>query len=124
MPQAMNTMSGLGTVKTGVDSLDERCYNSNTVKDKERTMAKSAQQRFNEYLSESRETADAVREFVDTAYANYGTFGYAAGVLSSIVADLISELPAKRRAEMRERFYSMAQKQKNQMLIDNIKESA
>ena len=85
-------------------------------------MAKSAQQRFNEYLEECRETNDAVNEFTKSSYENYKGYAYAAGALESIVKDLISELPKARRAELRQRFYDMAQKQKNEFLLKQIKE--
>lgn len=85
---------------------------------------KSAQQRFNEYLDESRETSDAVREFVDSAFENHGSFTYAAGYLEAVVKDLVPELPRAKRAEIREQFYRMAQKMKNEGLLKTVKESA
>jgi hypothetical protein len=87
-------------------------------------MAKSAQEKFNEYLDECRETSDAAREFVDRAYDNYKSYGYACGALQSMICDLIGELPKARRAELRNQLYSMAQKQKNELLAKMIKETA
>jgi hypothetical protein len=86
-------------------------------------MAKSAQEKFNEYLAESRETSDAVREMVETSYDLNKTYGYAAGYLQSLVVDLISELPKARRAELRNQLYAQAQKQKNELLAKTIKEA-
>jgi hypothetical protein len=87
-------------------------------------MAKSAQQKWNEYLDESRETADAVREMVDCSYDLYKSYGHAAGYLQSLVNDLIRELPKARRAELRNQLYGQAQKHKNELLLKTVKESA
>lgn len=84
-------------------------------------MPKSAQQKFNEYLDECRETNDAVNQFVNASFENYKNYAYAAGSLATIVNDLIRELPKAKRAEMRDRFYSMADKQKHEFLIKTIK---
>ncbi len=84
---------------------------------------KSAQQKFNEYLAECHETTDAVNEFIKASLENYGNYAYACGSLECIVKDLIGELPKAKRAEMRERFRSMAQKQKNEHLAKVIKET-
>lgn len=86
-------------------------------------MAKSAQQKFNEYLDESRETNNAVNEFIEASYNNNEGYAYAAGYLGSVVKDLIGQLPKAKRAEMRQRFFDMAQKQKDEMLIKTIKEA-
>jgi hypothetical protein len=86
---------------------------------------KTAQEKFNEYLDECRETNDAVNEFVKASYDNNDrNYGYATGYLESVVKDLIGQLPKAKRAEIRNRFYSMAQKQKNELLAKTIKESA
>ena len=86
-------------------------------------MAKSAQQKFNEYLDESRETRDAIREMVDTSYDLHKSYGYAAGYLQTLVGDLIAELPKARRAELRNQLYAQAQKQKNELLLKTVKEA-
>jgi len=86
-------------------------------------MAKSAQQKWNEYLDESRETSDAVREMVDTSYDLYKSYGHAAGYMQSLVNDLIRELPKTRRAELRNKLYAQAQKHKNELLAKTIKEA-
>ena len=87
-------------------------------------MAKSAQQKFNEYLDECRETNDAINEFVKASYDNNDrNYAYAAGYLESLLKDVITELPKARRAEIRKRFLDMAQKQRNEFLIKTLKES-
>ena len=87
-------------------------------------MAKSAQQRFNEYLDECQETRDAINELERAARENHeGSYAYACGVYSVLLADVISELPKKRRAEIREQLYRTAQKQKNELLTKVIKEA-
>jgi len=88
-------------------------------------MAKSAQSKFDEYLNECRETNDAINEFVKASYDNNGqTYSYAAGYLESMIKDLITYLPKAKRAEIRNRFYDLAQKQKNELLLKTIKETA
>ncbi len=85
---------------------------------------KSAQQKFNEYLAESRATADAVRAFVNVSADNNSGYAYAAGALQSMIIDIISELPKARREELRERFDRMTQQQKNELLVKTIKDTA
>ena len=87
-------------------------------------MPKTAQDKFDEYLAECRETTDAVNEFIDSSYKNYGSYAYTAGALQSIVTDLISELPRARRVSYRERLYRLAQQQKNETLARALKETA
>ena len=87
-------------------------------------MGRSAQEKFNEYLDECRETSDAINEFVKASYENNDrNYGYAAGYLESLIKEVITQLPKAKRAEMRDRFYAMAQKQKNEFLMKSIKES-
>lgn len=86
-------------------------------------MPKSAQDKFNEYLAECRETSQAVTEFTSASHENYGNYAYACGALESMIKDVISELPKARRAEIRQRFFDMAQKQKNEHLAKVIKEA-
>ena len=53
-------------------------------------MARSAQDKFNEYLDECRETNDAVNEFVKASYENYNrTYSYTSGYLESMLKDLL-----------------------------------
>lgn len=84
-------------------------------------MTKNSQQRFNEYLAECRETADAVNEFVNTSYENYTGYAHAAGALSVILNETISELPRAKREAMRARLYNLAQHQKNEILVKKLK---
>ena len=87
-------------------------------------MAKSAQQKFNEYLDECRETNDVINEFVNASYENNDrNYGYAAGYLESMIKEVITQLPKAKRAEIRKRFSDMAQKQRNEHLLKSIKTS-
>lgn len=86
-------------------------------------MPKSALERFEEYLAESRETSDAVNEFIDCSFENNKTYAHAAGSLGVIVQDLIRELPKDKRSQYRDRFYDMAKKQKEEHLINILKQS-
>ena len=87
-------------------------------------MAKSAAQKWDEYLEECRETSYAVSEFTKASNDLYGSYAYATGYLESVVKDVINQLPKAKRAEMRNQFYAMAQKQKNELLAKTIKEAA
>jgi hypothetical protein len=87
-------------------------------------MAKSAAQKFDEYLNECRETSSAINEFTKASLDNYGNYAYAAGYLESIIKDLITQLPKAKRAEVRNRFLALAQTQKNELLLKTIKEAA
>ena len=87
-------------------------------------MAKSAQSKFNNYLDECRETSDAVSEFVKAAHDNYGNYAYAAGYLESMIKDVINQLPKAKRVEIRDRFKTRTQAQKNELLLKTIKETA
>lgn len=87
-------------------------------------MAKSAQQKFNEYLDECRETRDAINELERTSRENHdGSYAYACGVYSTLLAEVISELPKARRADYRSQMLRMAQNQKNELLAKTIKET-
>ena len=87
-------------------------------------MAKSAAQKFDEYLNECRETSSAINEFTKASLDNYGNYSYAAGYLESIIKDLITQLPKAKRAEIRNRFLALAQTQKNELLLKTIKDAA
>ncbi len=87
-------------------------------------MAKSAQDKFNEYLAECRETRNAINEVERASRDNCeGSYAFACGVFSAMLGDVISELPKARRAELREQLYKIAQKQKNELLAKTIKET-
>jgi HD-like signal output (HDOD) protein len=86
-------------------------------------MPKSAQQKFSEYLDESRETSYAINELVRTSNEATDGYAYAAGFLSSVLQEAIAELPKARRADFRNRLLNQAQKHSNEMLITAIKES-
>lgn len=88
-------------------------------------MPKSAQQKFNEYLDECRETRNAINEVESASRDNCdGSYAYACGYFSSLLGDVISELPKARRAEIRQQLLRTAQNQKNELLAKTIKESA
>ncbi len=88
-------------------------------------MPKSAQDKFSEYLAECRETRDAINEVEKASRENCeGSYAFACGVFSSILGDVISELPKARRAEFRSQLLNLAQKQKNEHLAKTIKETA
>jgi hypothetical protein len=87
-------------------------------------MPKSAQQKFNEYLDECRETRDAINELEKSARENNdGSYAYACGVYSTLLAEAIGELPKARRADFRGRMLRMAQTQKNELLAKVISEA-
>jgi len=87
-------------------------------------MPKSAQQKFNEYLEESRETRDAINEVEIASRENCdGSYAFACGYFSVLLGDVIAELPKQRRAELREQLLRTAQKQKNELLARTIKEA-
>lgn len=86
---------------------------------------KSAQQKFNEYLDECRETRNAINEVESASRDNTdGSYAYACGYFSALLGDVIAELPKARRAEIREQLLRTAQNQKNELLAKTIKESA
>jgi hypothetical protein len=87
-------------------------------------MAKSAQAKFDEYLAECRETTDSINEFVNASFENYdNSYAYATGAMSVILGEIIGELPRAKRAYWRNRLYSAAQKQRNELLMKTIKEA-
>lgn len=86
---------------------------------------KSARDKFNEYLAESRETRDAINQLEAASREHYeGSYAYACGYFATLLGDIIAELPKARRAELREQLFREAQKQKNLNLAKTIKESA
>jgi hypothetical protein len=87
-------------------------------------MAKSAQQKFNEYLDECRETQQSVNAFTDASHKLHGDYAYAAGYFGSLVADLVSQLPKAKRAEYRAQLFRQAEKFEKERLLKTIKETA
>jgi hypothetical protein len=86
---------------------------------------KSAQQKFNEYLAECDETREAVKQFEKAVQEKYNGSGYAyiAGYFMMQMLNAVSELPKKRRAEIREQFLRETKKFEQENLINKIKES-
>jgi 3'-phosphoadenosine 5'-phosphosulfate sulfotransferase (PAPS reductase)/FAD synthetase len=94
------------------------------VNNKEREMAKTAQQKFNEHLDECRKTTDAINEFVNTSFDNNQSYAYSTGAMSVMLGELIQELPRTKREYWRDRLHRAAQQQKNEYLLKTIKEAA
>lgn len=86
-------------------------------------MAKSAQQKFAEYLDESRETMDAVNELTTHSNEFYDGYAFAAGYLGMMLKEAIMDLPRAKREQLRNRLFSKAQECKNQQLAKTIKEA-
>lgn len=87
-------------------------------------MAKSAQQKWNEYLDESRDTMNSINELTNRTNERYEGYAFAAGALGMILADAIGELPKARRAEFRDRILKIAEKARNEYLMNTIKDTA
>jgi hypothetical protein len=85
---------------------------------------KSAQDKFNNYLDEYRETQTAVNTFTNGSHGFYGDYAFAAGYYGSLVADLISQLPKAKRAEYRDRLLREGKLFEQKVLIEKIKETA
>lgn len=86
-------------------------------------MAKSAQQKWNEYLDESRETMNAINELTNRTNERYEGYAYAAGFLGMTLADAIALLPKARRAEFRTRLLKQAEQARNEFAARKIKDS-
>lgn len=87
-------------------------------------MAKSAQQKMNEFFSESDETRAVVKAFSDAAFKNYEGFGYAAGYLESAFVGVVMQLPKAKREAIRREYAELAKRQMDQYLLKQIKEGA
>ena len=77
-------------------------------------MAKSAQQKINEFFDESDVTRRTVKAFSDASYDNYGSHSYAAGYLESTIVSLIMQLPRAQREAARRDLVEAALKQRAQ----------
>jgi hypothetical protein len=89
-------------------------------------MAKSAQQKFNEYLDEREATRQAVGAFEKAVHEKYDGSGYAyiAGYFMMQMLEAVAHLPKAKRAEFRERFQREAKKFEQENLMKMIKETA
>ncbi len=87
-------------------------------------MPKSAQQKWNEYLDESRETMNAINELTNSTNELYDGYAFAAGFLGMTLADAIAQLPKAKRAEFRDRLLRKAELAKQEYLLKTIKETA
>ena len=86
-------------------------------------MARSAQQKFDEYLAECRETSQSINEMVQSSYDLYGNYAYAAGYLQSVLAEVIDQLPKAKRDGIRNQLRRQAQNDKNATLANKLKEA-
>jgi len=88
-------------------------------------MAKTAQQKFNEYLAECETTRNVLKQFEKAVHEKYDGSGYAyiAGYMMMQLQDAITHLPKAKRAEFRETFLRAAQKFEHENLIHKIKAS-
>jgi hypothetical protein len=89
-------------------------------------MAKSAQQKWNEYLSECEETRASVKQFEQAVHDKYDGSGYAyiAGYFMMQMMEAVTHLPKAKRQEFRERLLREAKKFEQETLLKQIKESA
>ena len=87
-------------------------------------MPKSAQQKWNEYLDESRETMAAINEVTNATNELYEGYAFAAGFLGMTLADAIVLLPKAKREEFRQRLFKQAEKARNEYLLKTIKDTA
>jgi len=89
-------------------------------------MAKSAQQRFNEYLDEREATRQVVGAFERAVHEKYDGSGYAyiAGYFMMQMLEAVAHLPKARRAEFRERFQREATRFEQENLMKTIKDTA
>ena len=86
-------------------------------------MTKSAQQKFNEYLDECRETSQSINDMVQSSYELYGNYAYSAGYLQSLLAEVIDQLPKDKREGLRNQLRRQAQNDKNAQLANKLKEA-
>ena len=87
-------------------------------------MAKSAAQKWDEYLAEFRETQQAVNAMTDSSHSLYNDYAYAAGYYGSMIADLVSLLPKAKRAQVRAQLLQQADKLEKEQLLKTIKDTA
>jgi hypothetical protein len=87
-------------------------------------MPKSAQQKWNEYLDESRETMAAINEVSNRTNELYEGYAFAAGFLGMELANAIGMLPKAKREEFRARLIRKAEETRHKILIETIKDTA
>lgn len=75
-------------------------------------------------IAEYHETQDVVGEFIKISRALYGDYGYSAGYLQALTAELIAQLPKAKRAYYRDQLGRVVQDHKNQILAKALKETA
>lgn len=89
-------------------------------------MAKTAQQKFNEYCAECDNTRDAFKAFEDAVQVKYDRQGYPyiAGYAMTQLLAAVALLPRRQREEFRARFRVDAQKFEHENLMRKIKNAA
>jgi len=86
-------------------------------------MAKSAAQKFDEYLAECRETSQSINDMVESSCKLYGNYSYAAGYMQSMLAEVIDQLPKAKREGLRNQLRRQAQNDKNAQLANKLREA-
>ena len=86
-------------------------------------MAKSAAQKFDEYLAECRETSQSINDMVQSSHDLYGNYSYAAGYMQSMLAEVIDQLPKVKRDGLRNQLRRQAQNNKNAQLANALREA-
>lgn len=66
---------------------------------------KEAPKKLQAMWAESELTSKVVREFSERNYAKYDSYSFGAGFLSSMVTDLIMDLPKAKREQYRARLF-------------------
>lgn len=89
-------------------------------------MAKTAQQKFNEYLDEREATRQSVNQFEKAVHDKYDGSGYAyiAGYFMMQMLEAVSQLPRAQRQEFRDRFDRETKRFEQENLLRKIRETA
>lgn len=64
-------------------------------------MSKSARDRFQESMENSRRNTKAVQDFVVASFTKRSSYAFASGALEHLLKDALFELPLERQAEFR-----------------------
>lgn len=89
-------------------------------------MAKTASQRFNEYLAECDETRAVFKDFEHAVQEKYDRQGYPyiAGYMMTQLQAAVALLPRRQREEFRARFAQEAKRFEQENLLRRIREPA
>lgn len=66
-------------------------------------MAKTAQQKLNEFYDECDLTRSVIKDFSNKSFEEKGSYAWAAGFFESVLVDAIMHLPKNKREEFRKR---------------------